>query len=62
MLESCLLWRENLGEKSGEKEVLMGVYLGRRVKKIWWGPNIFSLVPLKSFIFRMERKLSGEDH
>ena len=25
LLESCLLWRENLGGKSGEKEVLMGV-------------------------------------
>ena len=40
---------EILGEKSGEKEVLMGVWLGRENEKNVVGSEYFFLEPTKMF-------------
>ena len=53
---------ENLGEKSGEKEVLIGVWLGEGVEKNVVGLGVFSPGLPKSFLHKMKRKLRGEAH
>ena len=35
-------------------------WIGRKENKLW-GPNIFSLDPLKFFLSKIERKLKGEN-
>ena len=53
---------ENLGQKSGEKEVLIGVWLGEGVEKNVVGLGVFSPGLQKSFLHKMRRKLRGEAH
>ena len=53
---------ENLEEKSGEKEVLMCVWLEGGVEKNVVGPSVFFSGPPKYFFPKMGRKLGGEAH
>ena len=50
---------ENLGEKSGEKEVLMGVWLGGRVEKKCGRAQVFSPGPTKKFSPQNGEKIEG---
>ena len=51
---------ENWGEKSGEENFLMSVWLGEEREKMWWSPSVFSLNSPKYFFPKMWRKLGGE--
>ena len=53
---------ENLGEKSEEKEVLMGVWLEGRVEKNVMKSRCFLPEPPKNFLPKIGREVGGEAH
>ena len=53
---------ENLGEKSEEKEVLMGVWLEGRVEKNVMKSRCFLPEPPKNFLPKIGREVGGDAH